>query len=658
MNWGRLTGRAFLCTSLDATSRYVQSNRNTFRGFKSTICSFFRENPECNKHELEGKAKSEHDSNLIIQTADCAKKRKKVEKQTMEQAQEKLMEIRNGDMINLYNYLFTKKRDYLVKYNNQQFAHMSFPAEVLEAINLFGSILGKVEITQKVKAEQLEGKVIAVYFMPLPPDFLQERMSTTFLMDTYNYLLPRAGFEVVLVPYECDDFRKNQNPEKEFEDIISRTPWTAIPFTDKTSINRLRRRFGIDRKSDIPLTVVIDSTGMVLQTYGACLFNNYGGLGYPFSNEKIEFLKLQDKIVAKNPSLKTLLASPERDYVISNKGDKVPIRTLEEKVVALYFCVESDPWCTQELKLAYEVLIKNKENFEVVLIYVYDTEDTCNCTSEESFWKTFKTMPWLALPFRDPSYRALKRFFGYPCDRDDWLPKAPQLVIFGPHGEFIEPWGADILTKFKFPAYPFTRDKVVKLEIDKVKDLRLEMLWDENTVFRRTDGTKVPLSHLSGKRIICFFLYEQTVESVKLLKERYLKMRDTDGEFEVIYVLHGEEKSTTYSEHIADVPWLLSHTAELLPGSDKSYCCYAWLPGNVYKLCSVLAFDRDGRLVRKSLQPEFEDIDFPFNADGMEKEAFLQLNSFHDWDEWDRYHQGLIINSSFKNVRIRDPEFK
>ncbi|KAK1396043.1 hypothetical protein POM88_005906 [Heracleum sosnowskyi] len=47
-----------------------------------------------------------------------------------------------------------------------------------------------------------------------------------------------------------------------------------------------------------------------------------------------------DQLAGKKPSLGALLASPERDYVISNKGDKVPIHTLEEKEVALYFYEE------------------------------------------------------------------------------------------------------------------------------------------------------------------------------------------------------------------------------------------------------------------------------------------------------------------------------
>ncbi|KAK1352082.1 hypothetical protein POM88_053796 [Heracleum sosnowskyi] len=77
-------------------------------------------------------------------------------------------------------------------------------------------------------------------------------------------------------------------------------------------------------------------------TDGCELFERYGGLGYPFSDEWIEYLEIQDAETAKKPSLNALLGSLKRDYVISSKGDKVPIDTLEEKVVALYFYEEDE----------------------------------------------------------------------------------------------------------------------------------------------------------------------------------------------------------------------------------------------------------------------------------------------------------------------------
>lgn len=184
----------------------------------------------------------------------------------------------------------------------------------------------------------------------------------------------------------------------------------------------------------------------------------------------------------------------------------MPIYTLEDKVVALYF-YEEDVTDDSELKMAYEKLKKNNENFEVVLIYDPDKlKDKFYRTTEESFWKTFKTMPWLALPLNDPNDRKLKRILEYSltyidsyCDPDH---QVTRLVIFGPRGEFIEPFGANILNNYGIRAYPFTFEKLVKLEIEKVNNMNLEMLWNQNTVFTRKDGSEVSYINIVGA---CFF---------------------------------------------------------------------------------------------------------------------------------------------------------
>ncbi|KAK1354985.1 hypothetical protein POM88_048241 [Heracleum sosnowskyi] len=58
----------------------------------------------------------------------------------------------------------------------------------------------------------------------------------------------------------------------------------------------------------------------------------YGTRGYPFTDERIKFLKSEDDAAVKKPSLELLLGSPDRNYLISNKGDRVPIHTLKEKM--------------------------------------------------------------------------------------------------------------------------------------------------------------------------------------------------------------------------------------------------------------------------------------------------------------------------------------
>ncbi|KAK1356032.1 hypothetical protein POM88_049288 [Heracleum sosnowskyi] len=102
-----------------------------------------------------------------------------------EQLLEEHKVIRKGDTINLHDLLFTKYRDYVVRY--------------------------KDNIQVQVKAAQLAGKVIVLYFLPLHHDYVYSRISISYLIDTYTYLLPDNVFEVVLVAYgTAEDLRYNQ----------------------------------------------------------------------------------------------------------------------------------------------------------------------------------------------------------------------------------------------------------------------------------------------------------------------------------------------------------------------------------------------------------------------------------------------------------------
>lgn len=73
--------------------------------------------------------------------------------------------------------------------------------------------------------------------------------------------------------------------------------------------------------------------------------------------------------------------------------------------------------------------------------------------------------------------------------------EAPQLVIVGPHGKYIEPWGAHVIDKYGLSAYPPTRETVAMLFTKIIRTLKLEMLWDQSTLLRRKDGSKVSSSN-------------------------------------------------------------------------------------------------------------------------------------------------------------------
>lgn len=168
-----------------------------------------------------------------------------------------------------------------------------------------------------------------------------------------------------------------------------------------------------------------------------------------------------------------------------------------------------------------------------------------------------------------------------------------------------------------------------------------------------------------GKRIIIFFegkeFYNRTTTTkfLEFLKTRYARMRDmkgADDEFEVIYITSGENEAV-YEDIIFDVPWLFALESELLPVDLSLYCCYCQpeppygcgcLPDWCGNNSALLAFDRDGRLIRKSVSLNFDETDFPFYAADMEEEALLELNDRCNWRELDSEYRGLLINSLYK----------
>lgn len=105
----------------------------------------------------------------------------------------------------------------------------------------------------------------------------------------------------------------------------------------------------------------------------------------------------------------------------------------KKKLVALLYFYRNTPSNDsrlEELELAYEELAKVKKNFQVVLLYSREPQDILDLpTSENLFWEKFKTMPWLALAFRDPSYKKLNRIFKIYYNN---VFAHGGLVIFGP----------------------------------------------------------------------------------------------------------------------------------------------------------------------------------------------------------------------------------
>ncbi|KAK1367215.1 hypothetical protein POM88_042776 [Heracleum sosnowskyi] len=127
-----------------------------------------------------------------------------------------------------------------------------------------------------------------------------------------------------------------------FEYIFASCPWTAIPLSDLTSRERLASIFGIDPLAD-RTTVIIDSSGMILETDGCKLFEKYEALGYwncrkyfkltEETEAELQIIRKGDMI-----NLHGFLFTKDRDYLVKCNDDRqVKAVHLADKVVVLYF---------------------------------------------------------------------------------------------------------------------------------------------------------------------------------------------------------------------------------------------------------------------------------------------------------------------------------
>ncbi|XP_022753144.1 probable nucleoredoxin 2 isoform X2 [Durio zibethinus] len=135
---------------------------------------------------------------------------------------------------------------------------------------------------------------------------------------------------------------------------------------------------------------------------------------------------------------------------------QVPVDSLIGKTVGLYFseercfpCVKFTPKLISVYQRIKQMLEeKGGEDFEIVFV--------SNDRDQSSFDSYFATMPWLALPFGDPTVKSLAKYFdvqGNPC-----------LIIIGPDGKTITKQGRNLINLYQENAYPFTVAQVELLE--------------------------------------------------------------------------------------------------------------------------------------------------------------------------------------------------
>ncbi|KAK4842012.1 hypothetical protein QYF36_014231 [Acer negundo] len=416
--------------------------------------------------------------------------------------------IDGGDSHDIQSLLSSSERDFLVRNNGDQ-----------------------------VKINSLKGKKIGLYFSAswCGPC----RRFTPTLVEVYNELSPTSDFEVIFVSRDKDD--------TSFNEYFSKMPWLAIPFSDSETRDHLNALFKV---RGIPNLVLLDDNGKVSSNGGVRLIQEYGTEGYPYTTEKIKELKEREEIAKREQSLKSVLVTHSRDFVVSYDGKKVPVAELEGKTVGLYFSSSSYKASTDftpKLVEVYEKLKDKGENFEIVLISLDD--------DEESFKQDLGSMPWLALPCKDKSCQKLVRYFE--------LSTLPTVVIIGPDGKTLNSNVAETIEEHGIEAFPFTPEKFVELAA--IEKAREEAQTLESVLVSRDldfviakDGSKIPVSDLVGKNILLYFSAHWCPPCRAFLPkliEAYHKIKAKDEAFEVVFISSDRDQSS-FTDFFSGMPWL------------------------------------------------------------------------------------------------------
>ncbi|XP_015574525.1 probable nucleoredoxin 2 isoform X2 [Ricinus communis] len=299
-----------------------------------------------------------------------------------------------------------------------------------------------------VKVSELEGKVIGLYFSAnwYPPC----RNFNQVLAGVYEQLKENgSNFEVVFVS-------SDENLDA-FNNYRALMPWLSIPFSDLETKKALDRKFNIE---GVPCLVILqpkDDKEEATLHDGVDLLYRFGVQAFPFTKERLEELKMQEKEKHESQTLTNLLTNHDRDYLFAHPAPKqVPVASLIGKTIGLFFSAQ---WCRPGMKFTPKLIsiyhkikqmLRERESEDFEIVFVSTDRD------QEGFDSYFNTMPWLALPFGDPTIKTLTKYFdvqGIPC-----------LIIIGPNGKTITKNGRNLINLYQENAYPFTEAKVELLE--------------------------------------------------------------------------------------------------------------------------------------------------------------------------------------------------
>lgn len=154
----------------------------------------------------------------------------------------------------------------------------------------------------------MEDKIIGLYFAS--SSCPRSQSFTPLLVQAYNEIISKDRFEIILVSLGNDEESLNGYS----------LPWLAIPYPNETARHGLKSLFSVQ---ETPHLIILNEKGDLISSTGHFLVAEFGSLAYPFTKERIKELRDEEEAQRKNQTLRTLLATTSRDFVISNDGKEV-----------------------------------------------------------------------------------------------------------------------------------------------------------------------------------------------------------------------------------------------------------------------------------------------------------------------------------------------